>query len=32
MNIITINAFEDFRRLCLMYGLKNAYMKYPFLA
>lgn len=32
MKSITINTFEDFHHLCLMFGLKKAYMRYPFLA
>lgn len=31
MNSISINTFEDLHHLCLMYGLKKAYMRYPFL-
>lgn len=29
---ITINTFEDIHHLCLMFGLKSTYLKYPFLA
>lgn len=32
MKSITINTFEDLHHLCLMYGLKKTYMRYPFLA
>ncbi len=31
MNTISVNTFEDLHHLCLMYGLKKAYMRYPFL-
>lgn len=31
MKSITINTFEDLHHLCLMYGLKKTYMRFPFL-
>lgn len=31
MKTIKINTFEDFQHLCLMFGLKKAYMRFPFL-
>lgn len=32
MKNISINTFEDIHHLCLMYGLKQAYLRFPFLA
>lgn len=32
MNHITINTFEDIHHVCLMYGLKKAFGRFPFLA
>lgn len=32
MKSIDINTFEELHHLCLMFGLKKAYMRYPFLA
>ena len=31
MNIITIKTFEEIHHVCLMYGLKNAFGRFPFL-
>ena len=31
MNIISINTFEDIHHVCLMYGLRNAFRRFPFL-
>lgn len=31
MNTVSINTFEDIHHLCLMYGLKKAYQRFPFL-
>lgn len=32
MNIISINTFEEIHHVCLMYGLKKAFGRFPFLA
>lgn len=32
MMTITINTFEEIHHVCLMYGLKMAYQRFPFLA
>lgn len=31
MTTVTITTFEDIHHVCLMYGLKQAYRRYPFL-
>lgn len=31
MDIMTINTFEDIHHTCLMYGLKKAWLRFPFL-
>ena len=31
MNTIKIETFEEIHHVCLMYGLKNAYCRFPFL-
>lgn len=32
MTSLSINTFEDIHHVCLMYGLKKAYARFPFLA
>lgn len=32
MNTIELHTFEDIHHVCLMYGLKNAFCRFPFLA
>lgn len=32
MKLITIHTFEEIHHVCLMYGVKNAFGRFPFLA